>query len=256
MEGGEIMTLSDFQKLTSDQLEGLTKEELKNLVSSQGKKLNKRISNIKGNPESNKSAVRSVESSGGRFGVSGKDTKRALIAEAKREQRFMSMKTSTVKGAVEVHRQSEKAVSGITAEQHARDVGRAWEESEKERKRQQGKKITKRTEKSIKKKRKSLENEARKVFNKNIGDAWEQFHKWKEENPSFSYSKDSVKQIVNDYAVGDSEFNDPEDLKPVFNMSVVYDKKENQVWNTVSDNKFREATAEEIQQAKNIGLIQ
>lgn len=250
------MTLSEFQTLTSDQLEKLAKDELKKLVSDQGKKLNKRISNIKGNPEANKSAVRSVESSGGRFGVSGKETKRALISEAMREQRFMNMKTSTVKGAIEVHRQSEKTVTGMTAEQYAKNAGKVWEEAEKERRKQEGKKIAKRTQKAISKKRKSLEKEARKVFNKNIGEAWDQFHKWKEENPAFSYSKDSVQQIVNDYAVGELDANDPTDLKHNFSMSVVYDNKESQVWNTVSDKAFRDATSEELQEAKDIGLVQ
>lgn len=255
MEGGETMTLSDFQILTSEQLEGMTIAELKSLVSSQGKKLNKRISHIKGNPEANQSAVRVVEVSGGRFGVSGKETKRALISEAKREQKFMNMKTSTVRGAMKVHEQSEKAVVGITARQYAQNAGKAWEESEKERLRQQGKKMTKRTQKSISRKKKLLEKKAKKVFNKKIGDAWEQFHKWKEENSSFTYSKDSVKQIVNDYAVGESVVNIPEDLKPVFNISVIYDKEKNQVWNTVSDKTFRKATAEELQEAKDMGLI-
>lgn len=222
------MTLSDFYTLTTDQLESLDKQQLKKLVSEQGKKLNKRISNIKGNPKANKTAVRIVESSGGRFGVKGKDTKRSLIAEAKREQRFMDKKTSTVKGAVQVHEESGQKVTGMTSKQYAKSKASDFKKqktSEKKAKSKTGK-LTKAQKKSIDKQVKQIEKKAEKQYNDDIGEAWEAFHKAKEENPAYtgSYSKERVKQLVNDYAIHKSDNifgrSDFKDMKDAFNYTI------------------------------------
>lgn len=245
------MKLSDFYTLTGDQLESMDVQSLKKLVSEQGQKLNKRISNIKGNPKANKGAVKSVESSGGRFGVSGKDTKRALILEAKREQRFMDKKTSTVKGAVKANQRSGKDITGMTSKQYAKKEAskKIKKEKEEEKKRignaSKKRKQSKSQKKKWDKKRRQYEKEAEKKYNKDIGDAWEQFHKWKEECQAFTYNKESVKKAVHEYAV--TNFNDTEMLKgenaklrQSFYDAVIYDteKYENDVWQTVSSTPF------------------
>lgn len=244
------MKLSDFYTLTGDQLESMDVQSLKKLVSEQGQKLNKRISNIKGNPKANKAAVKSVEVSGGRFGVSGKDTKRALIAEAKREQRFMDKKTSTVKGAVKANQRSGKDVTGMTSKQYAKKKAAERIKKEKaeevKRKGNAGKrrKQSKSQKRKWERKRREYEKEEEKKYNRFIGEAWDTFHKWKEYNPALAYNKEKVKQAVNEYAVtmpNDREQVNIENsklIRKIFN-SVEYDEAPSDlVWQTVSSTPF------------------
>lgn len=246
------MKLSEFHTLTSEQLESLDTPTLKKLVSEQGKKLNKRIKNINKNPDANKSAVTGVAVSGGRFGVKDK-TRAELLNEAKREQHFMDKKTSTVKGAVKVNDEISKKAVGMTSKEYAKQKGKEYKEkaeAEKLAKSKRGK-LTKSQKKSIAKMQKKIEEMAKNQFNKDIGKAWDTFHKWKEENPAYSmsYNKEEVKQSVNDYAVNPSTKKKADDLRTDFNNNVIrYQKSlqaeqsQDSVWTTVDSTPFTDGS--------------
>lgn len=246
------MKLSEFHALTSEQLEALDTPALKKLVSEQGKKLNKRIKNINKNPDANKSAVTGVAVSGGRFGVKDK-TRAELLNEAKREQRFMDKKTSTVRGAVKVNDEISKKAIGMTVKEYAKKKGEEYKEKAEKEKLATSKrgKLTKAQHKAIKRAQKKIEEMAKKQFNKDIGEAWDTFHKWKEENPAYSmsYNKEEVKQTVNDYAVNPSTNKKAEDLRSDFNANVERYQKalqleqtKDSVWTTVDSTPFTDGS--------------
>lgn len=254
------MKLSEFENLTSSQLEKLDIQQLKKIASEQGQKLNKRLDRINSSRATNKSAVRSVKKSGGRFGVGGltvknrkgevniSATKQNLISEIKREQKFQKAKTGTVKGAKEVKEESEKKVTGTTSKEYSKKKASEYRKKEKERKeKEQGHKLTKTQKKRIEKEAKRKEKEAKKEFDKRTSEAWEQFHKWKETHPATaqSYSKDRVKQIVNEYNVsalksGDwSKFDDGKVFERAVNQAKRESEQQPDVWSTVDkDNPF------------------
>lgn len=201
------MKLEDFAKLTTKQLSKMSVGDLRDLAKEQGKKLNKRLSNIRGNEDASKLAYNAVMESGGRFGVKRikkgtENEKKDIILEIKRQQRFQRAKSSTVKGAIEVNRNIQKA-TGMTAEESAKKAGAKFEKEEKARLIAKNKKhkLTKAQAKRIKAERKKREQQAKKDYNKTVGDAWEVFHKWREEHPAVSYAKEGVKSEVIEYAV-------------------------------------------------------
>lgn len=210
------MTLAEFENLTVSQLERLDIESLKKIASEQGRKLNKRLDRISSSRETNKSAVKAVQKSGGRFGVRGLTvknmkgdinigaTKKNLITEIKREQNFQRAKTSTYRGAKKVQEESEKKTVGITSKEYSKKKESSYRKEEKARlEKKQGHKITKAQKKRIEKESKRIAQKAKKDFDKRTGEAWEKFHKWKETHPvtAQSYSKEKVKSIVNEYSI-------------------------------------------------------
>lgn len=235
------MKLSDFQNLTTEQLESMSVQDLKKLVSDKGKTLNKRISNIKYTKSANKSAVLSVEKSGGKFSVKGKTSKRALIAEAKREQHFMSLKSSTVSRAKAIQEAGASKVAGMTSKEYSKAKASEYKKALTDEKKAKSKtgKLTKVQKKSISKKVAEYAKRVKKEYDTNIGEAWDSFHEWKEENPAYakSYSKEGVKQMIIEYA-SDMEDNDLDSLKNRFSMNVVTnsdDAIDDAVWRTVNE---------------------
>lgn len=199
------MTLAEFENLTVSDLEKLDVKQLKKLVSEQGKKLNKRIKRIESKKETSKIAVNQVKESGGTFGVKGKDTKKELILEAKREQHFQKSQSGTVKGAVHLKDVITKT-TGKSARQYGAEKGKeAEEEKKKEILGDSDRKLTKQEQKLIRTARKKAEKEGTDEYNDRVGKAWDRFKKWKERNPAQVYSKEIVKNQVDEFAVGDRE---------------------------------------------------
>ena len=113
------MTLEEFSNLSYADLKKLDTPTLKKLVSEKGKSLNKRIKRIEKDPEASQVSVDIVEKSGGKFKVGGKDRK-ALLAEAKREQRFARGKASTVRSARKHKEELQRAGAGMTAKEYGK----------------------------------------------------------------------------------------------------------------------------------------
>lgn len=205
------MKLSTFETLTYKELQSMDVDSLRKLASEQGKKLNKRVSNIMYNKDTSKIAVNDVMSSGGRFGVSkipkgGDNEKSALISEIKREQKFQKAKSGTVKGA-KAQKESIQKTTGKTAKEYGKEKAKQYKKSETEKAKQKSKtgKLTKAQKKSIAKKAKAVEAYEKRQYDKAVGEGWEVFHKWREEHPNLSYAKESVKASVDEYVTQKTE---------------------------------------------------
>lgn len=194
------MTLAEFQKLTSQDLEKMSFKDLSKLVSEQGKKLNKRVARIEKDVRSFHGATKSVAESGGRFGVHGATDKKALILEAKREQGFNASKGSTMKEARRIKEDIFKEIG-----KSAREHGKEAEKKTKEKLTKERKPKTAKEKADITRQAKKAGQKAENEYNARIDKAWERFHKWKEKNPSLSYAKEKVKGQVNEYAYGDRQ---------------------------------------------------
>lgn len=191
------MKLSEFEQLTYSDLEKLSTEQLKKLASEQGQKLNKRLDRIASSKATNKSAVRAVRESGGRFGVKGLTVKsrsgkvvesasrQNYIKEIRRQQNFQRAKTGTVRGAKKVQKESGKTMTGQTAKEYAKSKSSQYKKEAKEKKiKSQGHKLTKAQKKAIEKQAKRVEREARKEYEKKISDFWKTYHEFKEKHPA------------------------------------------------------------------------
>ena len=177
------MTLEEFSNLSYADLKKLDTPTLKKLVSEKGKSLNKRIKRIEKDPEASQVSVDIVEKSGGRFKVGGKDRK-ALLAEAKREQRFARGKASTVRSARQHKEALQRAGAGMTAKEYGKIQKKKYiKEQEQKVKSKTGKAPTKAQKKRIREKAKAVEQQARKELDTKVTEYWENFHKWQEANP-------------------------------------------------------------------------
>ena len=166
------MTLSEFNELTTTRLMHLSTPELKNLVSTMGGRLNKRITNLKYAQGANKSAYEKVQESGGKFSVKGKNRKE-LMYEAKREQSFYRMKGSTVSGAKKIYKSMEKAMGSDKKKYMKKEKKKATKEGRKFNRRQ-----------------------VSKEYDQRVGKAWDDFKKWKAQHPALNYDKDNLKKQV------------------------------------------------------------
>lgn len=108
------MNMTEFNNLSFQDMNKMDFDTLKKLVSQKGKSANKRLDRISGASGVSKSAIREVQSSGGRFSVKGKD-KIQLIGEAKRIQTFNRSKSGTVSGAKKTAKEAIQAAkdSGV-----------------------------------------------------------------------------------------------------------------------------------------------
>lgn len=199
------MTLQEFESLTVSDLEKLDVKQLKTLVSEQGKKLNKRIRRIESRKDTSKIAVGQVKESGGTFGVKGKDTKKELILEAKREQHFQKSQSGTVKGSIALKEQITRTTGKSARQYGAEKRSQAEEEKKKEILGDSSRKLTKQEKKLIATAGKKAEKEGTEEYNDRVGEAWKRFKRWKEKNPAQVYAKEIVKNQVDEYAVGDRE---------------------------------------------------
>lgn len=242
------MKLETFETLTYKELRDMSVADLRKLASEQGKKLNKRLSNLRGNKEASHIAYNEAMQSGGKFGVKkikkgSEDEKMQLISEIKREQKFQKAKSGTVRGAIKQRKEIQKA-TGRTAEEYGKEKGKEYEKKEKERLIAKNKrhKLTKAQIKKIKKERKKREKEAKRQYNRTVGEAWSVFHRWREEHPAVTYSKEGVKATVNEFTVEktDNYYKDMSQaqmdmaLKDMFNMHVEAQPEVPDVWTTVN----------------------
>lgn len=178
------MTIEDFINLSYEDLKKLDTDTLKKLVSEKGKSLNKRIRRIERTPEASQVSVEGVRKTGGTFSVKGK-TRKQLLAEARREQRFAKGKASTVQSARTFKEEMQRAGAGMTAKEYG--IKKRDEYIKKETKKirdKTGKKPTRTQKKAISEKARSVEEKAKKELDEKVSDYWEEFHKWQEENPT------------------------------------------------------------------------
>lgn len=240
------MKLSEFETLTYKELSSMDVDTLRSLASEQGKKLNKRVSNIRSNKEVSHIAVNEVMSSGGKFGVrkiakGSENEKTALISEIKREQRFQKAKSGTVIGARKLKESIQKA-TGKTAREYGKEKGKEYEKKEKARLKAKSKtgKLTKAQVKRIRQQVKRVQERERNAYDNAVGEGWDVFHRWKEEHPNASYAKESVKAGVDEYVTErlESGFG-PDDiqasLKDQFNSIVETQPTPPDVWSTVNE---------------------
>lgn len=255
------MKLSEFEKLTYSDLEKLSTDQLKKLASEQGQKLNKRLDRITSSKETNKSAVRAVKESGGRFGVKGlmvksrsgkvvdSASRQNYIKEIRRQQNFQKAKTGTVKGAKKVHEESGKTKTGYTAKEYAKSKGSQYRKEAKQKKiKSQGHKLTKAQKKAIEKQAKRIEREARKEYDKKISDYWKVYHEFKEKHPAqlevgqmSQYYAPDVKALATKVASGEIESTKADVEKELQGILGRAKKDDNaaDVWETVDkDNPF------------------
>lgn len=158
------MKSTEFNNMTEKQLEKLSFDDLKKLVSQQGKSANKRYYRIKSDPESAKYATAQVEKSGGSFGVTGKTSKASLLKEAKRIQNFNKAKSGTVSGARALKSEAEKRAVGKSAKQAEKEESKKAQKDYAKKEKEKARKEAEETGKKLSKtKRKQIEKEARKV---------------------------------------------------------------------------------------------
>lgn len=253
------MKLSEFEKLTYSDLEKLSTDQLKKLASEQGQKLNKRLDRISSSKETNKSAVRAVKESGGRFGVKGLTVKsrggkvvesasrQNYIKEIRRQQNFQKAKTGTVKGAKKVQEESGKKVYITSGKDYEKERARQWRQEQKE-------KIGKKKWSQMSKKQKSkFYQESRKFgklarkneYDKRISNYWEVYHRFKEEHPAqleigamSQYYAPDVKRLAMRVATGEIESTKDEvdkELQGILRRAKKDDVKAD-VWETVDRN--------------------
>lgn len=239
------MKLSEFETLTYKELQAMDVDTLRKLVSDQGKKLNKRVSNIRYSSKTSKIAVNEVMESGGKFAVRGikkgsKTEKSELIHEAKREQKFSKAKSGTVLGAIK-QKQNIQKQTGKTASEYGKQKAKEYKKQETEKAKAKSKtgKLTKAQKKSITKKAKAVEVYEKKKYDKAVGDAWDVFHRWREEHPNVAYAKESVKAGVDEYVNESVTFDfDKSDmdigLHDYLDFTVVSPEELPDVWKTVS----------------------
>lgn len=218
------MKLSEFENLTVSQLENLDVEQLKKIASEQGQKLNKRLDRISSSSQTNKSAVREVKKSGGRFGVRGltvknrkgetnvSATKKNLISEIKREQNFQRAKTGTFQGAKKVQEESAKKTMGETKKEYSNRKAKEYrEEKKKEIGKKKWKKMSKKDKSKIYRESRRKAKEASREYDKKLGEFWKTYHEFKEKHPaqleigSFSeYYAGDVKNMATKVASADT----------------------------------------------------
>lgn len=221
------MTLNEFVGLSYQDLKKLDTDTLKKLVSEKGKSLNKRIRRIEKNPaELSQVSVATVKRSGGYFGIRGKNRKE-LLAEAKREQRFAKGKASTVSKAKAFKEKMQRAGGGMTSKEYGKKKRKEYIEHEKKL---QTKKTgrTKKSKKSLTEKADLVEKKSRQEYDKKVTEYWENFNRWKEENPTIG-SPTNVKNNVSYRA-----FKSPEEQWSRFTRLAARDaeKRENQYIST------------------------
>lgn len=210
------MTVEEILNLGDDVIRSLDKRDISHALRTVSLAANKRIDRLmenaikrKGQYIEKKSAKHSIsldalnklydESEGGSMKFSGKGkTRNQMIAELGRARDFMSMKTSTVKGAEEVRKMRESRLFGKTREQVARQAEREYI---KDFKAATGKKPTK---KYIK----QFVREAVEEYSRLNSDVWSNVRKFMESENligKFRGSDAVIEMIAIRTAVGDNE---------------------------------------------------
>lgn len=135
----EGMTVKEILNISPDQLMKLNKRDISRALRTVSLAANKRISKLKDKAKKtpsgyvpkakgsqiNTSALNWVTNDGHRrtkFGVKKASTRNEMLHQISQIKQFMSMKTSTVRGATEIRKDIEKRLFGKTREQAARRV--------------------------------------------------------------------------------------------------------------------------------------
>lgn len=192
------MRLQDFATLTGQDLDALDTPTLRRLVSAQAGTLNRRLQNIRYNPDASQIAVKSVMSSGGRFGTRSHTrktahgarqpmTRKELLYEAKREIKFARHQGSTVSSAKKLKETNQRIGGGQTAKEYAKERQKqAREEVRKQiyaENRAAGRRANKYTEAqkyAMKQAGKQAYTQAKKAYDKAVTDYWNTYHDYKE----------------------------------------------------------------------------
>lgn len=216
------MKLQDFIQFTGLDLDALDTDTLRRLVSAQGQTLNRRISNIKYNPDASQIPIKSIMESGGRFTTRshyrktqhGKPvpmTRKELITEAKREINFAKKSYSTVKGAKALKAANQKIGGGQTSKEYAKKKAKEARAKVREQIYAENKAAGRRANKytpaqkyAMKQAGKQAYKEAKKSYDDAVTDYWEQYRRYKEEN-NVQGSPTEVSENVSEYAFQSEE---------------------------------------------------
>lgn len=245
------MKLQDFIQFTGLDLDSLDTDTLRHLVSAHGQTLNRRISNIKYNPDASQIPVKFIMESGGRFTTRshyrktqhGKPvpmTRKELITEAKREINFAKKAYSTVKGAKALKASNQRIGGGQTSKEYAKEKQKEARAKVREQiyaeNRAAGRRANKYTpaqKYAMKQAGKQAYKEAKKAYDEAIADYWEQFRRYKEENnvqgsptevaenvSKYAFQSDEEKKehfekIIENYYLNSSEDEEIEDNNPL-----------------------------------------
>lgn len=143
------MTLEEFDELTIKDFEKMSTDEIKQMVSTQGKKLNKRVSRLSASKKVLKEAL-DKHIQGHRFGVKGKNRSQ-LIDEAIREQRFDRDQFSRYNYAKAQKQQIERITDQKRRVAQAKAQGKSDEEIAKIKGRTQDERVKEYLQKGIEK---------------------------------------------------------------------------------------------------------
>lgn len=197
---GKHMKLQDFAQLTGQELEALDTDTLRSLVSAQAGTLNRRLINIKYNPDTSKIALKAVQESGGKFttrshynttanGARKPMTRKELLYEAKREISFAKSKGSTVSSAKKLKDQMQRIGGGQTSKEYAKKKAkearakvRAQIYAENRAAGRRANKYTKAQKYAMKKAGEMEYKKAIKQYDDAMNNAWESYHLHKEMN--------------------------------------------------------------------------
>lgn len=205
------MRLQDFQKLTGQDIEKLDTASLRRLVSAQGQTLNRRLTNIRYNPDTSKIAYNRVMESGGRFTTRSHNTRKPmnrkeLLYEAKREISFAKSKGSTVKSAKALKTANQLAGGGQTSKEYAKKKKKEAQAKVREQiyaeNRAKGRRANKYTpaqKYAMKQAGKQAYKEAKKAYDDAVTDYWKKYHQYKEEQ-NVEGSPVEVSENVSKYA--------------------------------------------------------
>lgn len=244
------MNLQQFTTLTGLDLDTLDTDTLRRLVSAHGQTLNRRIQNIKYNPDASQIPVKYIMQSGGRFttrshyrktkhGKPQPMNRKELLTEAKREINFAKKSYSTVKGAKDLKSANQRIGGGQTSKEYAKKKeqearAKVREQIHKEN-RAAGRRANKYTaaqKYAMKQAGKQSYKQAKKAYDKAVSDYWEQYHQYKETNnvqgspvevtenvSKYVFQSDEDKQkhfeeIVKNFYLNPPEYENIEDNSP------------------------------------------
>lgn len=219
------MTLEQFMKLDQNDFYKMSDKELKQIVSSIGKTLNKRISRLSSSSSVSQDSVRFINETGGKFGVRGKD-KEELIDEAIREQKFNNSPTSRFNKARQVKQERERATDKARKTEQAKAQGKSTKEIAKIKGKTQEERLKDYMKKGVKMGKFKLNSKAykkekaqqKKFIQYEDEGLWDAFHKYRERH--FQVPYDSRKDVVAVFSKIEKKY----DLKAVANDDELFAK--------------------------------
>lgn len=195
------MTLDEFNNLTIKDLEVMSTDDIKKLVSEQGKKLNKRISRLSSSKEVVQEAL-DQHIQGHKFGVKGKNRSQ-LIDEAIREQRFNSDPLSRYNSAKKEKQTIERMTDKTRKVAQAKAQGKSSKEISNIKGQTQKERVKEYLKKGVKAGKYKLNDkkykEAKRLATRNVQledeGLWEAFKRYREREFQLPY-KNGYKDVV------------------------------------------------------------